>query len=104
MVSDIDAERESATTKTPIGKFICTKCGDQGDYTSFVEGSLIVEIGIWSVCIFLAFYTFGATVLIAIGYSLWRYFSVEKGCPKCKGLLIETDSPRGKIIIEKFGL
>ena len=104
MAPDLDTDKESIATKTPIGKFICTECGDHGDYKSFVKSSLIVEIGIWAVCIFLAFFTLGATLLFSIAFSLWRYFSIEEGCPKCKGLLIETDSPRGKILIKKFDL
>ncbi len=104
MGHDVEAGRESVATKTPIGKFICTECGNQGDYLIYVKSSLIVEIGIWAVCIFLAFFTLGATLLFSIAFSLWRYFTKEEGCPKCKGPLIKTDSPKGKKMIEDLGL
>ena len=98
MGRNVGAERER------VGKYICTQCGDQGDYTIYVKSSLVVEIGVWVICIILAYFTFGATLLISIGFSLWRYFSKEEGCPKCKGPLIEIDSPKGKKTIKKFGL
>jgi len=104
MGHDVEAGRESVSTKTPIGKFICTQCGHQGDYLVYVKGSLIGEICVWLVCIILASFTFGVTLLIAVGVSLWRHFSKEEGCPKCKGPLIETDSPKGKKLINELEL
>jgi hypothetical protein len=91
-----------AVTNAMIGKEICTQCGYQGRKKTHTKGSFIGEVALWIIGIALALFSFGITILIPICYSLWRLFSRFKGCPKCKGNMIRTDSPVGQQMLKNL--
>ena len=72
-------------------KFICTQCGTGGKQKLITKGNLGLEIILW------LFF-----LLPGIIYSIWRHASRTKGCPKCNGPMVSTDSPIGADLLQKY--
>lgn len=80
-------------------KKICQQCGYFGFETTQTKGSFGVEIALW----ILGLLTFGFLLLIALPYTIWRFCSKTKACPKCGGTtMIPVDTPVGKELMKKF--
>ncbi len=80
--------------------YICKKCGTvaKPNKTSGYKGTFVIELGIWIVMIVLSMFTFGVTILFAIGYSLWRLTGKKKiVCPECSSEdIVSVETPIGK--------
>lgn len=68
---------------------LCTACRYVGVPVKKIDGSIVVEIGLW--LIFL---------LPGIIYSIWRASTRREACPKCGNSgMIPTDSPMARQIL-----
>ena len=77
---------------------ICKDCGYGGRPIKIIKGSDGIEISLWlaGVLITLLSVFRGFFILIVpFVYSLWRRTG-KKGCPKCKGHIVDKDSPMGR--------
>jgi len=62
----------------------CKNCNHKGKQKRIYKGSLGAELVIWIVCLILALFTVGISIIIAIIYSVWRLGTSFNGCPMCQ--------------------
>lgn len=76
---------------TPQDGYICETCGTDGYPVVEIQGSFIVELGLWLLFCF-----------PGLIYSLWRVSSREKVCPGCKGKMVALRTPRGQMLWKMY--
>lgn len=70
------------------GEMVCIDCATVATPKQTMKGSFVIELFLW-----LCF------IVPGLLYSLWRLTTKGKGCPRCGGKMIPTDSPAAKKII-----
>ncbi len=61
----------------------CTSCKSHVNPVIKKQGTFLIEIIIWILTLFIVPQTAGASVLIAVAYSVFRLLSKKIICPKC---------------------
>ncbi|HEY3914699.1 MAG TPA: hypothetical protein VGN61_09455 [Verrucomicrobiae bacterium] len=98
-----EPQKEAAKTPPPIvpttgqskprarkTDWICTQCNYIGSLRSETQGSLIIEIALWFLCL-----------LPGLIYSVWRLTTRRRVCPVCHSpSVIPARSPRGMQIVD----
>lgn len=76
---------------------ICKACGHRAKPEKRTPSYFIVELLVWIGAIAFALAYHWIVLLAAIGFSLWRFTSARRVCPKCGSLdVIPVDSPIGQ--------
>lgn len=91
----LDARREASF------RVVCRDCGHNARPISKARGYLSVEIMLWLTGFCTILFGIGLVLLvIALIYSVWRLFSREKVCEKCRGTnIIPEDTPNGQQLL-----
>ena len=78
---------------------ICTNCYHIGEPKTTMMGSFSTELLLWVLFFWFWF-------IPGIIYTIWRYTTKTKACPKCgkSGMMIPEDSRRAKEILGEYGL
>ena len=66
------------------------------------QGLFLIEIIIWILALFIVPQTAGASVILAVVYSVFRLASKKMICPKCNSAdIVLNDTPAAKEIIQE---
>lgn len=83
--------------------YICAHCGTVNDVKKVNKGTLMTEVAVWILALITAAFTYGATLFMAIVYSIWRLFNHDRICNACgKDELVDVSSPRGQKLIDEY--
>jgi len=83
----------------------CTVCHSTMKPKKKYKGSFATEIVVWLVCLLLAPFTFGISLLIAIFFSASRQFSKSLVCSVCDSLnIVPKGSPAARSHLDKTNL
>lgn len=94
------AYKQSKLHDSRAPTMLCKLCGTRMNPISHTPGSLIVELLIWIVCVYVAVRASVIALVVAIIYSGWRLGSRRKVCPSCRSAeIIPIESPMAKEII-----
>lgn len=86
-----------------MSKLICAHCGTQNKIKYQAQGSLLGEVALWFLMVIAAPFTVGISIVIAIGFSLWRATDKKKICAECgHDELVGTETPRGKKLLQEY--
>jgi len=73
-------------------EMVCPNCGTIGNPTTVTKGSFIMELALW-----LCFLVPGLI------YSLRRLTTrYNNACPKCKSVMLSTDTPKGQKLMKEY--
>jgi len=62
---------------------LCKSCKSYTNPIIKKQGAFLIEIIIWILALFIVAQTAGFSVLIAIGYSVFRFFTKKTVCSEC---------------------
>lgn len=86
-----------------MAKLICAHCGTTDKIKLQAQGSLLGEVALWFLMVIAAPFTAYISIIIAIGFSLWRAMDKKKICAACShDELVGTDTPRGKKLLQEY--
>lgn len=82
---------------------ICSNCGVTGYPARAAKGTLLGELSVWIIFIFLAIFLTPIVLIVPLFYSVWRLFDRQKVCRQCKAPNpIPVNTPRGRKLREEF--
>jgi uncharacterized membrane protein len=85
------------------GNVICEDCGTIGTSKTKFAGSFWVEFLLYIIGFIFAFPTLFISLVVPIGYSIYRLINYKKVCRECGGKVIGINTPRGQKLLEQMG-
>ena len=81
---------------------VCAECHRSIIPVVKKQGLFFIEVAIWILSLFIVPQTAGVSLLIAVGYSVFRLLSKKMICPKCKSDdIVLNDTDIAKQIIQE---
>ena len=81
---------------------VCLTCSAYVNPIVKKQGFFLIEIIIWILALFIVPQTAGASVLVAVAYSVFRLVSKNMVCPKCKSVDVSLkNTPAAQEIIQE---
>lgn len=82
---------------------VCVKCHASIFPVVKKQGLFFIEVAIWILSLFIVPQTAGASLFIAVGYSVFRLLSKKMVCPKCKSNdIVLNDTDTAKQILQEL--
>jgi hypothetical protein len=85
------------------GNVICNDCSKVDIPNTKLSGTLRVELLLYCIGIIFAKVTFFTSLLIPIGYSIYRRSRVTKVCKECEGNVVSIHTTRSKKLFREMG-
>ncbi|WP_292663274.1 hypothetical protein [Nitratifractor sp.] len=81
---------------------VCGNCHSKITPLKKNSGSFVIEIIVWVAALLLAKPTLGLSILIAFGYSVYRFTSAKTVCPVCGSEnVLPRQSPAAQAILKE---
>jgi len=85
------------------GNVICNDCRNVGIPHNMLSGTLRIELLLYCIGIIFSGLTFFLSILIPMGYSVYRRNTSKKICKECAGNVMSIHTTRSKKFFQEMG-